>query len=66
MKKLALLLFVAILASCSDDSDDRDFKTSCKCSIVYRDGTSLPVSLTNCSYNGRVISEVIGNKYVCE
>jgi hypothetical protein len=67
MKKLALFLFVAFFASCSEDSDDKDFRNSCTCYIYQERGNEkIPTGITDCSYNGKVISQAIGTRYICE
>lgn len=68
MKKLLLIMVFAFFASsCSSDSDDADFGSSCTCYIFQpRTGEQIPTGITDCNYNGRVISQQIGTRYVCE
>lgn len=67
MKKAVLFLALSVFAvGCSSDSDDNNFGNSCNCILVYDDGRTIPTNVTDCSYDGRVLSEVIGPRYVCE
>jgi hypothetical protein len=62
MRKALLFLTLAFFTSCSEDNS----LDSCTCYIVQRDGSKTLTGVTDCTKNGRVISEAIGTKYVCE